>query len=1070
MTKISSTPPQQPRLDQQPPRSPPPAPSSSTGPKSAPTASAPAKNTATVKRGDVFASQGAGAANAPVTLTAARIAQSPEALKTASILTTNPATPQNPVVRNVTFTFDAGNTPLTNLQLKGSFNKTTGEFDPNWGGGDAVPMKPLGDGRWQVTLPISDDGQVHKWQWGVVADGPAGKGQWAVMGENPLSFDVGPDAATTPSYAPTTYSRMGAHKQPNGDLSFQFWAPDAKAVNVKVVDQKGNLKRYTMKENADGTWSANVPNGFSKLEGMSYSYELTTSEGTKVDRPDPYATTMQGEQRGLSREFIDVRTGKEVTQYFVQPDLAAKLAAKYGSYDAAPQAEKDAAMAASRAEFMRFEIDSDPKAAKADLVLTDASGHQLTKAELLAKLGGAIDSKMDPSLATKLRGGTYNDLWSQNVDADGTIHLTNEDGTFNTFVNNCPALEGLHYTFKTYDQSGKLLGDSNHDGKLSSTEAKGLADNDPWDNTIDSLSGITFRNSVITDDSTFQFKNDQVPRETDHRKWVIEQVHTESFFASPDDSRPGTLQDLTKKLQYFKDLGINTIELLPTNEVEGNRDWGYMGANSLATESALGFQNAHGQWVTGTEALKEFIDAAHGMGLNVMNDVVYNHVGGVDNGLWNLDGKNNPYFNWSTTPGQIVNKDTPWGAMPAYDNPKVSQFFVDHAVSQVTDLHFDGLRFDFTQPIKDPSQGGQAGWDLLRNINRQLHFYNPNVFTAAEQFDYDPNMTKPAQDNEQGGAGFDAQWYTQFQHTLVHDNGNPSIIQQAVNGQQTNMDAFVNMLTNPRGISGWQNAVTIISDHDEVGNGQRTINVADSNAQGLPSQWARNVDRFAAGMGFMSPGIPMFFQGDESMAQNTFQWGEPSTWGLGWDWQKTGQSWNWNQLTFNDQQKATYERLAGMQPQERTNDPAYKALSVADKQVCDDLCAMSPKDRADAELNIARKQTYEFYQDAIKLRQSNPAFDADAQVNRIYTHNDNSVLAFERKKGDSDFIVVGSLNKNSQQGYQVPLPPGQWKEVFNSDGAKYGGGNVGNFGATLTGGNTPMNLPAGGYIVLQKVG
>src|SRR5262249_49470613 len=58
-----------------------------------------------------------------------------------------------PVKRSVTFVYDAGDhTELTNLQLKGSWNKTTGQFDPQWGGGDSVPMQPIGNGKWAVTL------------------------------------------------------------------------------------------------------------------------------------------------------------------------------------------------------------------------------------------------------------------------------------------------------------------------------------------------------------------------------------------------------------------------------------------------------------------------------------------------------------------------------------------------------------------------------------------------------------------------------------------------------------------------------------------------------------------------------------------------------------------------------------------------------------------------------------------------------------------------------------------------------------------------------------------------------
>ncbi len=110
--------------------------------------------------------------------------------------------------------------------------------------------------------------------------------------------------------------------------------------------------------------------------------------------------------------------------------------------------------------------------------------------------------------------------------------------------------------------------------------------------------------------------------------------------------------------------------------------------------------------VSGAEALKRFIDEAHAKGINVISDVVYNHVHGDYNGLWGMGSPENPYFNWSKEPGKFEQRDTAWGAVPAYSKPQVKQLFVDHVVAQVEELHFDGLRFDFTEPIK--GTGGQG--------------------------------------------------------------------------------------------------------------------------------------------------------------------------------------------------------------------------------------------------------------------------------------------------------------------------------------------------------------------------
>ncbi len=981
-----------------------------------------------------------------------------------SVSATDNLTMSIPTKRKVTFTYDAGaHKALTNLQLKGSWNKNTGSFDPTWGKGDAVQMTSLGNGKWSATVELVDDGQQHNWEWGVVADGPAGKGQWAVMGEGNLRFSLNENTKQV-TYSPTTYHEMGAHK--NGiDINFKFWAPDAKNVNVKVFDQNGRAKLVPMNKDSEGNWTASVRNGWKTMEGKAYNYQVTDSGGKIVERTDPYARQMQGEQMGVGRTYVSNK-GEQVNQFYMDPEVYQRFKSQIeGSDSEVSNTARQQASAASRSELVSFEIDDQPNIETAYLVLKDANGHQLTKNELVARLG-----QFDSTLIDKMNGGKANNLWLNNIDANGRIKMTNQAGSWSTVVNNLDKMVGLRYEFQAYERKPNgqlgLVGDTNNNGRLTTAELRATAFNDKWDNTISKESGRSFRGAVIADTS-HDWKNDNAPREKDHNKWVVYQFHTGSFFGQGDNANRSTFEDVMNKLDYFKSLGVNTLEMLPANEVEGNRDWGYMGANSLAVESSYGFTDDNGKYISGTEALKLLIDMAHSKGFNIVNDVVYNHVGGDYNTLWNIDGKENPYFNWSKDPTKFEQKDTPWGAMPAYNNPKVKQLFVDHAVAQLEEFHFDGLRFDFTEPMK--AAGGEAGWNMMREMNRQLHFLKPDTFIAAEQFDYDPSITRPAKADGTGG-GFDAQWYTEFQHRLVRDNSNPGIIQQAANNQRTDMDKFIGMLTNPRGLDSWANAVTVISNHDEVGNAERTIDTADAQGGGqMPSQWARNAARFAAGIGLASPGVPMFFQGDETMAANSFKWGVPSTWDAGWDWQSVGKNWDWSKLTFNDNQRQVYTKLFDMSPEARAKDSNFVNLSATDRQVFNDLAAMKPEERTLTMNNISRRQMFEFYKDAIALRSSSSAFEADSQVNNVYTHNDSSVMAFSRKDGNEEYIVVASLNHKNLEGYQMPLPPGQWKEVLNSDASRYGGSNFGNFGATLNGGNTRVNIPAAGYIVLKKL-
>ncbi|MGZ3459549.1 MAG: alpha amylase C-terminal domain-containing protein, partial [Archangium sp.] len=421
----------------------------------------------------------------------------------------NVLTASSPVKRSIMLVYDAGpHRELTNLRLKGSWD-ATGRYSAQWSE-HTLAMTPLGDGRWSATVDVLDDGQAHDWEWGVVADGPAGQGQWAVMGEGNLKLDL---TKLTATYAPTTYHEMGS-KRSGADASFKFWAPNARRVQVKVTDHQGHVQRFPMERDDEGNWSATLKGRWKDLVGKSYVYEVVDSVGMTSDRPDPYAREMMGEQRGLDRLFLDAKTGKEVNRY-------------------APGA----------LELMRFDIDDEERADRAYLVLKDASGRPLSKDELMARLGG-----FDASLVDKLHDGKFNDLWSKNLEPDGRIRMKNEGGEWSTLVNDPEKLVGLRYEFQVYDQDArgnlKLRDDKNRDGRLSDAERLASWENDPWSDLITEGSGVTFRGSIITDPASHTWKSDHAPREQDHNKWVVYQLHVGSFLGKAGNANRSTLEDL----------------------------------------------------------------------------------------------------------------------------------------------------------------------------------------------------------------------------------------------------------------------------------------------------------------------------------------------------------------------------------------------------------------------------------------------------------------------------------------------------------------------------------------------
>ena len=104
-------------------------------------------------------------------------------------------------------------------------------------------------------------------------------------------------------------------------------------------------------------------------------------------------------------------------------------------------------------------------------------------------------------------------------------------------------------------------------------------------------------------------------------------MHVGTFNELPGQ-QVGTLADAIVKLSYLARLGIDAVELLPPAQFGSTLSWGYNPTNPFAVETSYG----------GPNALKRFIDSAHRVGIGVIIDVVYNHMGAVDNDLWDFDG------------------------------------------------------------------------------------------------------------------------------------------------------------------------------------------------------------------------------------------------------------------------------------------------------------------------------------------------------------------------------------------------------------------------------------------------
>ena len=175
------------------------------------------------------------------------------------------------------------------------------------------------------------------------------------------------------------------------------------------------------------------------------------------------------------------------------------------------------------------------------------------------------------------------------------------------------------------------------------------------------------------------------------RPWhetVLYEAHVGTF--TPE----GTFDAMRAKLDHLVALGVTALELMPVAQFGGRRGWGYDGVLLYAPHEAYGRP----------ADMKRLIDEAHGRGLSVFLDVVYNHFGPDGNYL----GAYAPDF-------FHPDRHTPWGAAIAYDRKPVRDFFIDNALFWLDEYRIDGLRLDAIDSIED-----QAEEDIVAEIGRAV--------------------------------------------------------------------------------------------------------------------------------------------------------------------------------------------------------------------------------------------------------------------------------------------------------------------------------------------------------------
>lgn len=322
-----------------------------------------------------------------------------------------------------------------------------------------------------------------------------------------------------------------------------------------------------------------------------------------------------------------------------------------------------------------------------------------------------------------------------------------------------------------------------------------------------------------------------------HRAW-LPPPWEEAVLYEAHAGLAGGYRGLRARLPELAALGVTVLQLMPIADFPGARNWGYDGVLPYAPDTAYGTP----------DELKHLIDCAHGLGMSVMLDVVYNHFGPDGNYLPRYAA---PFFRDDVA--------TPWGAAIDFRRPEVARFFEENAVYWLTEYRFDGLRLDAVHAIADDE------WLLSFPARLRARLGERRVYLVVED---DKNRASLLR------AGFDAQWNDDGHHVLHHlltqeaegyysdyANGPAALLARSLTEgwvYQGQASAYRGGQARGEATDGLPPSAFIwfLQNHDQTGNrafGERLRRLTGDD------------DRLCAAIALqlLSPGVPMIFMGEE---------------------------------------------------------------------------------------------------------------------------------------------------------------------------------------------------------------
>jgi 1,4-alpha-glucan branching enzyme len=353
-------------------------------------------------------------------------------------------------------------------------------------------------------------------------------------------------------------------------------------------------------------------------------------------------------------------------------------------------------------------------------------------------------------------------------------------------------------------------------------------------------------NSIVYDPNAFNWAGDSLTPPALNDLFVYE-LHIGTFYTN---ASPNKFVSATNKLDYLKSLGVNAVELMPIAEFPTDNSWGYNPAQPFAVEN-IGYG--------GMDGFKTFVQACHARGLAVLLDVVHNHYGPSDLDMWNFDGwagvnslgGGGIYFYESNTNLQI----TPYGdTRPNFSSQQVCNFVQDNFTMWLSECHVDGFRWDTPNLMMHDNNNNYipAASNLIAAINAMIHTnYTGKISISEDVYNY---------------IGFDSAWDTSFPYSVT-----PVLTTTSDSSRDMNVIANAVQYNVRYGGPAGPGRVAFLESHDVVGDLNGGIRLVTAIDPVTPNSYrARKLSTLGAIVTLTSPGIPMIFQGQEMLENQSF--------------------------------------------------------------------------------------------------------------------------------------------------------------------------------------------------------